>query len=142
MKYTLALLSMWILGSVSIARANGLALSPQTRAFARIAAGDYRGEHVLHRDALTTTFLDVDDPVHPRSSAWDSYSGRAHVLVIPNQQHGLLTKSQLIAAARRQASALGIKDADVYINSGLELHSSWPHAHIEGDATRAYGPGL
>jgi hypothetical protein len=142
MRHALALLTMWVLSSGSAARAEGRALSAQTRAFARIAAGDYRGEHVIHRDALTTTFLDVDDPAHPRSSAWGSDSGRAHVLVIPNQQHGLLSKSQLIAAARRRASALGIQDADVYINRGLALHSSWPHAHIEGSATRAYGPSL
>ena len=135
----------------------------RAKSFEEIAAGNYKGRHVLYRTKRATAFLDWGDPQHPTFDPkrmvgeWDLISEipvdrRAHVLVIPNQKREHLTPKMgdkiraddlshaedLLREAESVAKELGIHNANIFINPSESYSVGYLHVHIIGERSKPY----
>jgi hypothetical protein len=111
------------------------ALGDGAARFRKIAAGDATGEVIVHRDAIVTAFLDVKDALHPDSESTSGDARRTHILVIPNKEDA--PEKDILAAARKLASDLGVRDASVYANPAGLREVDYLHVHIVGERPQA-----
>ena len=137
--------------------ANRQAVRDRGALFRKITvARDYRGEHVLLRDAKVTAFLDMTDPKHPRfdpeievDEELESIPAnrRAHILVVPNtpREHigpslggpigagDLEATLEVVKSAEALAAKLGLKNPRVFVNAQDRLLIGYLHVHIVGE---------
>jgi chondroitin 4-sulfotransferase 11 len=127
--------------------------------FEQLTRGDAPGERVVYRDALVTGFLHRSDPSHPsqaadrKSEPSPSETQRAHLLVVPNVKRAHLTVQldqeitvedlrevgKVMAAARRAAIALGIRDAVHFVSPSEAINVGYLHVHVVGTRVAATG---
>jgi len=134
-------------------------LRSSARFFEKITQrGDYRGEHVLYRDAHASAFLDMTDPAHPRyRTPEDVEEGleqipeakRVHVLVVPNQPREHIARSlggsisladlrevtRVMETAERLARELKVQNPRIYANSESRIGVGYFHVHIVSERT-------